>query len=339
MSEPVARLAAPDEYDRVRHVLREAFPDNPKARPEVMEWQYLQNPYGPPRTWVLEEAGEIIAVYTAIPVRIHLEGRTTTAALGIDAAVLPEHQGRRLFTPLSRALYADVAEQGWTYTLAYPSLASRNGIARAGWVEAARLRVNVLPLDDDWVRTRFGVPAPAAALLRKTAFHVGRGHTGQEVSGPSPQLDQLWGRLSTSNGIVRDGTWWQWRYRDNPDPDAYRYHDVHRDGELVASAVTATRQAFGGEFVYVLEYVAVSAADARALTRTLQASAEGAHGLAMITYGGSRLDRLSRWSGFRRLPRRLEPHPQWFGGVAAGSGAPSPDTLDWSVSWGDLDHL
>jgi hypothetical protein len=25
--------------------------------------------------------------------------------------------------------------------------------------------------------------------------------------------------------------------------------------------------------------------------------------------------------------------------VAAGSGAPSPDTLDWSVSWGDLDHL
>ena len=42
---------------------------------------------------------------------------------------------------------------------------------------------------------------------------------------------------------------------------------------------------------------------------------------------------------WRRLPRRLEPIPQYFGAVPNVPSAPDPSALPWTVSWGDLDHL
>lgn len=336
---PVARCAGGDDAGEVRRVLAEAFPDNPKARADVMDWQYWRNPYGPPRTWLLEEDGAVIAVYTGIPVRIAVQGRPTTAALGIDAAVAPAHQGRRLFTPLSAALYEDLGRQGWVYTMAYPSLASRNGIARAGWVEVARLRVNVLPTDDGWLAERFHLPRPAAATLRKTAFRTGAGREGSQVDGPPAGIDELWADVAAPNGIVRDRTWWDWRYAGNPDPAAYRFLEVRRAGRLVGAAVVTVKAAFGGTFGYVLEFLAQDRAAARSLAAVLVRTCDDVHGLAMITRAGSDPDRRARAAGFRRLPQRLEPHPQWFGAVPNVAGAPRPDTLDWTVAWGDLDHL
>lgn len=338
MTGPTTRLARPDEDDVVRGVLAAAFPDNPKARADVLRWQYRQCPYGEARTWVVEDEGEVIAVYTGVPVAVVVEGRPATAALGIDAAVLPAHQGRRLFTPLSRALYDDLGAQGWVYVLAYPSLASRRGIARAGWVEVARLRINVLPVDDAWVQERFRVPALASAALRGTAFRTAR-RGGSEVDGPPAGLDALWERTRPANGLVRDEAWFRWRYAAAPDPSAYRWFEVREQGRLAAVAVTTQKQAFGGTFTYVLEHTADSVRSARALTAALARGAQGTAGLAMLARGGSRADRLARAGGFRRLPRRLEPHPQWFGAVPTTPSSPDPAGLAWTVAWGDLDHL
>ncbi|MGH9128467.1 MAG: GNAT family N-acetyltransferase [Acidimicrobiales bacterium] len=352
MSEGIFREAGRDEDGAIRSVLAEAFPDNPKARPEMTAWQYWDNPFGESRTWVYEDEGRVVAVYTGVPVPVLLGGRPGLAALGIDAAVAPSHQGRRLFSPLSRALYEDLGRHGMTYTLAYPSTASYKGITRAGWRELAQLRVNVLPLSAEWVADRFRLPRGAAQVGVAVAFRTPRGSLGQRCTGVPSEVDQLWELCASRNhesGVVRDGAWWRWRYGGNPD-QPYHYYETRSGGSLTGAAVTRAVAAFGGRFAYVLELLAADQEAAGGLVGAIAAgegtpggggtgAVGGADGVALVTLAGSAMDRFSRVAGFRRLPRRLEPHPQYFGAVPNTPDAPDPTVLTWSVAWGDLDHL
>ncbi len=341
MVEPVLRVAGRDEDAAIRSVLAEAFPDNPKARAEMTAWQYWDNPFGESRTWVYEDNGRVVAVYTGVPVPVLLGGHRAMAALGIDAAVAPSHQGRRLFSPLSRALYGDLGRHGMTYTLAYPSTASYKGITRAGWRELAQLRVNVLAMSDSWVAERFGVPVVASRLARSLAFQIGKGHDGQRCGGVPEGLDGLWESRSSpagESGVIRDSAWWRWRYLANPD-NCYHFYQTRERGELTGAAVTKTVDSFGGRFAYVLEFLASGVDAARGLTRSITSGESEADGVAIIALAGSSMDRQALSAGFRRLPRRLEPHPQYFGAVPNSDSAPDPTGLAWSVAWGDLDHL
>ncbi len=340
MNEGIFREAGHEEDAAIRAVLADAFPDNPKSRPEMTAWQYWDNPFGGSRTVVYEDEGRVVAVYTGVPVPVLLGGRRDLAALGIDAAVARSHQGRRLFSPLSRALYDDLGRHGMTYTLAYPSTASYKGITRAGWKELARLRVNVLALSDEWMARRFHVPRLAARVGRAVAFRVSRRSVGERCEGVPSGVDELWERCAArdrESGVIRDAAWWAWRYARNPDRP-YQYYETRSAGRLTGAAVTRKVDAFGGRFAYVLELLAADAAAARGLVGAVVDGAQ-VDGAAMVTLAGSAVDRLSRTAGFHRLPRRLEPHPQYFGVVPNALGAPDPTLLTWSVAWGDLDHL
>lgn len=338
------REAVRDEDATIREVIAESFPDNPKRRPEITAWQYWGNPFGPARVWVYEDGGRIVAVYTGVPVPVRIGGRPGLAGLGVDAAVAPSHRGRRLFTPLSRGLYDCLGRHGLDYTLAYPNASSHKGITRAGWNELAQLRVNVLPLSPGWVADRFGVPAAAARAAIGVGFRTARRSTCQRCPGVPCGVDELWDRWASAtpreSGIVRDSAWWGWRYGEHPD-QPYRYYETRTGSRLSAAAVTRTVEAFGGRFAYVLELLASEEPAARDLVGGLAAaeSGGGAHGVALVAVAGSRLDRLARAAGLRRLPRKLEPYPLYFGAAANRPDVADPTSLNWSVAWGDLDHL
>lgn len=336
------RAAGPDEDAAVRAVIAGAFPDNPKTRAEITRWQYWDNPFGTTRSWVWEDAdGSLVAHYAAYPVPVTLGGRRTAAGTGVDAAVLPSHQGRRLFVPLSRALYADAAAHGMPVTICYPNANSTAGITKAGWVPVARLRTLVTAYDDAWLADRFRLPRAAARALRAGAFRVpGSPLAAQEVAGVPDGLDDLWAQVAptVSHGVVRDAAWWRWRYAAHPDAP-YRFFEVRESGRLVGAAATLSREAFGGTFLTVLELLTTTPTAARALARALVAAAGDEAGAALVAVPGSDLDRLAVRAGFRRLPQRLEPKPLMFGVVPADGSVADPAGVPWSVAWGDLDHL
>lgn len=338
----VLRAVGPDEDEGLRAVIAEAFPDNPKARAAITRWQYWDNPFGSTRAWVWDDGGRIVATYIGYPVPVVLGGQPGTAAIGVDAAVLPSHQGRGLFTPLSRALYADCGVHGMPLTICYPNANSTAGITKAGWLPVARLRTLVAPFDDAWLAERFCLPRPAARLVRAAAFATGsaRGLVAIEVAAPPPDVEALWGRVAptVTYGVVRDQAWWRWRYSGHPDAP-YRFFEVRRGGELVGAAVTLEREAFGGTFLNVLELLTAEVPAARALRAAIGRAAGAAAGAALVAVPGSPLDALAVRAGFRRLPRRLEPKPLMFGAVRNTPGSPDPTTVGWSVAWGDLDHL
>lgn len=352
MSGPTLRRAAPDgtEDDAIRACIATAFPDNPKARADVLAWQYRDNPFGATPSWVwAEDDGTVVAHYSAYPVPVVLDGEPATACIGVDAAVAPTHQGQRLFGPLARALYDDCGTQGMPVTMCYPSNPiAVKGITSAGWLEVARLRTLVLALDDAWIGRRFHLPAPrlTGGAIR-TAVFGRRASPGEaeETSAPPAGLDELWaatggasGNAPVPNGIRRDAAWWDWRYNTPMGP--YRFVEL-RSQTLSAAAVVTERADFGGRFAYLLELTALDGAAARSVVAraALMAAENGCAGLATVAVEGSPLFRLAKAAGLRVLPQRLEPKGLWFGFVDNAGGRTSLSSAPWSIAWGDLDHL
>lgn len=340
MSDPVLRPAGPDDDEAIAACIAQAFPHNPKASLEMLRWQYRQNPFGPTSSWVWEDGGTVVAHYSAFPMPARLRGRPGLLANAVDAAVAPSHQGRRLFTPLARALYDGCAELGMPVAICFATneIALR-GVAKAGWQEIGRLRAMVCAFDDRWLAERFHLPQPVAALARRAAFRLGTGPAAVQTTAVPSGLDQLWARLGArvSWGVVRDEAWWQWRYADAPVD--YRFLEVRRGDRLVGAAVVRERERFGGRFAFLLELLADDTEAARALLRAVPAVTPRADGAVTLVVEDSIQHGIARAAGLRPLPRRLEPHPARFGTVDV-TGA-HPDAVEglWHLGWGDLDHV
>jgi hypothetical protein len=344
MGEPVLREATQADDAGIRAVIAAAFPDNPKRRAEITAWQYWGNPFGPTCAWVWEDDGRIVATYTAFPMPAVLDGRPALAGNGVDAAVDPEYQGRRLFEPLARALYAGSAQAGMEVTLCFINnpLAIR-GTTKAGWLQVGTLGVWVLPVDDAWLGHRLHLPAALAGLGRRVVWRTGRGPAAPGSDEVPGGLDELWARAGgVTTGVVRNQAWWDWRYGGHPDRP-YRFFTVQQGGGRLSGAAAVTmRDAFGGTFAYLLELIADGPDEARALVRGAadHARSLGAAGVGLMGVPGSRLAVRAREAGLVRVPARMDPKPTSFGAVPNdGTTWSHLQSLPWSISWGDLDHL
>jgi hypothetical protein len=349
-STPVLREATPDDEAGIDACLAESFPDNPKARREIRHWQY-HNPFGELCAWVYDDGGRIVGHYANYPVPCLLDGDVSLAGVAVDAAVSPDHQGRRLMRPLNEALYRASVAKGMRVSLAYPSNPiAVKGIRSAGWLEVARLRTLVLAVDDAWMASRFHVPRPIASVVRTVGFRGARGPAGDEVGAPPEGLDALWAVAikagDVRNGIIRDAAWWRWRYAASP-MSAYRWFEVRRGQRLAGAAAVVVREDFGGRFAYLLELEAIDRDAARAVVRAVIANVRDVSGIATVAVDRGPLHRLATSAGLRTLPRRLEPKGLWFGFVdnarAAGVSQQTPTgglaSAPWNIVWGDLDHL
>lgn len=342
MTEPVLREAGSGDDAAIAGLIGEAFPGNPKAGLGVLRWQYRDNPFGTTSSWVWEEGDRVVAHYSAYPVPYLLDGAPAVAGNAVDAAVAPSHQGRRLFTPLARALYEDCAVKGMPVAVCYASNPiAMKGVARAGVEWQPRLRTLVLAVDDAWLGRRFHVPAAVGGAVRRVVFGLGRGPAGEAVDGPPDGIEDLWRRTVRAggirNGINRGDAWFRWRYGASP-LGPYHQVAVRRGGVLAAAAVTTVREDFGGRFAYLLELQADDADAARAALRTV-AAIDGISGVATVAVERGPLHRLATAAGMRTLPHRLEPKGgAWYGLVDTTGGDRRLDA-PWHVGWGDMDHL
>ncbi len=322
-------------------LLRRSFPDNAKSRPEVLTWQYWDNPFGAPEVWLWEDAGRIVGHYAVVAYPGKLDGRPARLGIGIDAAVDPDCQGLRLFGPMAATLYDHALAGAFDAVLCYPNEHSVRGIARQGWRELGLLRTRLLPLQPQWFAGRTGLPAPvlapAVAVLRARAGRGRGAHETTEVAGVPEDADLLWAQLDreVASGVVRDGAWLRWRYVDRPGPSPYRCFTARRDGELRALAVTTEQSQRGATFSYLLELLAVDDRAGRAVVAAAAAASPGSAGILSATLPGSPLARRAAAAGLLPVPQRLEEKQLHFGVV----GDDPALHAGWSLGWGDLDHL
>lgn len=342
MSELRVRRATPDDAAATAALLARSYDRNPKADQAVLRWQYWDNPFGPARSWVAEADGALVGHWAAVPVPVHVDGRAVAGAKGVDIATDPAHRGRGVFTAVARALVDDAHRHGLEVLLTHPNPASVGAVRHAGAALVGCATAHVRPLDAAWLARRLHVPAALVRPVARAAPPEPGGDQAVELAAPPADLDALWARVAPAagTGIVRDATWWRWRYGERPG-GGYRFVAARRAGVLTGAAALAVHERYGGRFGLVCELLAVDRRAARDLVGRLAgvARARGAVGLAAVALPGSREAHLASRAGLRRLPRRLEPRPLRVMVLAPGADSAALAARRWTMAWGDLDHL
>lgn len=356
----VFRPADRSDDAELRRLNAEAFPANPKTRPEITAWQWWDNPFGETIAHVWESGGRLVGQYVAYRMPASLGGEPGRISIGVDYAIAPSHRGQGLGKPMLDACFGQATDEGTPF-YSLPNQLSVGGATRSGLSIVAQLEVRVLPLDAgsvaDLLRTservrqagragRAGVAAvgvlgrlPVRALARRP--RVAPGLTVELVHDPPDDVDALWRAVARHHpwGVARHGDWWRWRYAEHPDRP-YRMVAVRRGRHLVGLAAVVTRDDLGGRFHCLLELLAVDEPAARAIVATLVDGAVGpADGIACTAAPGSRLSHLAGAAGLVRIPPRMLPRPVYFGVIPHPTIVPDPTAVAWSTSWGDLDHV
>jgi len=216
-------------------------------------------------------------------------------------------------------------------------------IARVGWQEIGQLRTHLLPIDSRWYAHRLKVPTVvvAAARLVLTTRLPTVGYVVAESTQPDGDIDEVWGAVEPAvrNGVVRDSAWFRWRYAERPGASVYRYFAARLRGSLRGVAVTTVRQQQGADFVYVLELLASDPKAARSLVHSIAADARGAAGVVLATLPNTSTSALAQRAGLRLVPQKYEEKPLHFGVVDNLGTRGDQRAAQWTLGWGDLDHV
>jgi GNAT acetyltransferase-like protein len=329
------RRATPDDGPAIRQLLSTVYEHNAKADPEVMRWQYWDNPFGQAVSWIWTDGGNVVSHSARLPVEALVGGKKVRCGIGVDAATSPDYRRRGLYERLRSALHEDCCRQEIVATLLL--LGPQSTVPRIEVRAGIPLLMFVLPLDADWISDQLRIPRIAARTASRL-FRPPKTRGGREVESPPDGLDELWSELSGAfpSSIIKGSAWWRWRYEQHPRV-RHRFFEV-RDGRLVGAAVTLDRPTAHGRVVYILDLLASSADTARALVRSALDSADGASALALLAPGGSPPAQWARAAGLRKVPRRLASSTHTLGVWDTCTDAPSA-SAPWSFTWGDADYL
>lgn len=160
---------------RVAELLCAVFPAATHFTPEVLRWQYVENPDGAAvgfNAWAPD--GTLAAHYVTIPLRARISGREEAGLLSLNTATGAAHQGRGLFTRLAEATYAAGAAQGRGFVVGVANANSTHGFTRKLGFQLvapldARVGLGALPWHADAVEPGFAPVHDAPKLAWRLA--------------------------------------------------------------------------------------------------------------------------------------------------------------------------
>ncbi|MFQ5495797.1 MAG: GNAT family N-acetyltransferase, partial [Phycisphaerae bacterium] len=98
--------------------------------PAYLRWLYADNPRGQVIGFNAWSGGELAGHYAVIPIRALLDGKTVHAALSLNTAVHPDHQGKGLFTRLAEMTYDRAVALGVDHVVGVANANSTPGFVR-----------------------------------------------------------------------------------------------------------------------------------------------------------------------------------------------------------------
>ncbi|MGE5191282.1 MAG: hypothetical protein ACM3U2_02190, partial [Deltaproteobacteria bacterium] len=299
-----------------------------------------------PRVWLYREGDAVAAHAGAVPVKLKIGGDEQLAAW-VRAAELPEPS--RHETAGSRLMVRAGEELPFSLSLV-ESERMRAILLQLGWVQVWQLETSELMIHPDAVLQ--GKHAGKATLAEwgwrattavRTLFQHRARLDVQQVARFGERHDELW-RVTSNDvacGVVRDASYLNWRYVDQPAVEVLRLEIV--DGNALRGVVVLTFREATAAYPYrhaVLSDLVAPLADADLLSQLFQvagtAAAERDADALLCEHAGQPLTRALRQYGFlMRDPGRFlmvnpgQLTPEWRSVVLTGK--------DWLITPGDAD--
>lgn len=157
-----------------------AFAGDSKLTAEYLSWLYVENPHGRVIGTDAFDGDRLAAHYAIMPRKYVIGERHYSAALSINTATHPEHQGRGLFTKLAEATYSAAADGGVAFVIGAANANSVGGFTRKlGFEGLGQIRLYPgfdapnpgqgeldLSWDADWLKWRLANPSRTYAVRR-----------------------------------------------------------------------------------------------------------------------------------------------------------------------------
>jgi GNAT superfamily N-acetyltransferase len=167
---PVMERASIDDY---LNLFGQCFGADGKFSSEYLIWQYLTNPNGRVIGFDAYKGHELAAHYAIIPRRYHLGGQVFNAALSLNTATHPSHQGKGLFVQLAQCTYEAAQQLRVQFVIGAANGNSIGGFTRRlGFSELGQVRLKIgwrssisseneldLSINSEWLGWRFSNPS------------------------------------------------------------------------------------------------------------------------------------------------------------------------------------
>lgn len=264
------RPCGPEDRDQVMAVAAGAlgWADDERDR-AFFRWKHEENPVGPSPAWIAIDDGAVVAFRTFL--RWQFEGPRGDLlhmARAVDTATAPSHQGRGLFTRLTRQAVADLTEAGVDAIFNTPNDQSRPGYLKMGWHQLGRPTIGMRPA----ALRRLPILRQARTASDKWSEPCTIGEPAADAL-RDPAVGGLLLRTTSAWATPRSAAYLAWRYRFEP----LHYRVVEAGGGLVVFRV---RRRGPAREVAIVEWLAPRP-DRAALARLVEAAGDYAVGVGL----------------------------------------------------------
>ena len=300
-----------------------------------------------------EHGSALVGQYATIPVRMHIQGKKTLAALSLDTMTHPEYRKQGIFVTLANEVYRRTHSLGVGLVYGFPNDRSFHGfVADLNFSVLETLVAMARPLRvDGALRATLNRPALAAAIgkpLGSMCNALWSKKTTDTAVAVEPasrfpeQVTELFAGCSLRSGnlVVRDYEYLSWRYDRNP-RHAYDIFLGYRNGALAGYCVSGATERKGLTIGLIVDLF--TEPHDRELTASLVAAALAAMEKKEMHLASCLLPSKSP---FRPIMRRLGfvfPMRRFPFIIRVNSDAITPEMLrrgaGWHITFGDGDFV
>jgi GNAT superfamily N-acetyltransferase len=295
---------------------------------EFFRWKHRDSAFGPSFMLVAEVGGTIVGLRAFMRWRFRSSGTVLDGVTAVDTATHPDHQGRGIFSALTKRALGDLATE-IDFVFNTPNEKSLPGYLKMGWQPLGRVPVHVRVKDP-----RGLLRAIASRELRSSVPVVDAEPVNAYMDelADSTLLEE--GAVGRRIATVRSLEYLRWRYVDAPGLD---YHAVAEfdSGRLKGLGIFRVRPRGAAWEATVTELI-VRPGDAGAARRVLRAIGRAAPVDHLTCHFPPRTTaaRAAAACGYVRTPRGIT----FVVNPLTQDIDPDPTELtSWALSLGDLE--
>lgn len=233
-------------------------------------WMYQENPSGRAVVHSARHGGKVVSSFALAPKRVQVNGREMVIGKTMDMFTDPSFQGKGLIKRCTIAVFEEAKKagiEGWYVTPSrnsYPIFKGKWGYREdielsyrfkiLAYSEVLGVAIKPVTLG----RAAGTVIDAAKTVISSRSLRVPDGFEIHEVGRFGSDADALWARVSPGYpvALVRDSTYLNWRYVDNP--DEYWMYGLTFRGELVGLVVLTATVRRGVQVGEIMDFVCES---------------------------------------------------------------------------------
>lgn len=193
-------------------------------------WKFRENPAGFAPICVAEDNGKIVGYYPLTLVKMKIEGETMMGSQMVDLVVHLNYQRQGIFVTLGKKLLTKAGEEGIQISYGFPNEAAHPGHLKYGCFDVGLIpkMVKILNLDHILKKHtkseflfkagRIFVNLVLKILFKSKRFSDSTNIVVNEIPSFDSRINNFWERISADYkiSIVRDQSYLNWRYVENP---------------------------------------------------------------------------------------------------------------------------